>query len=72
MITRYLERLARSSHFDSWQTEELRDALVTLDDAILESRQPPGHGPGAVNLRFQIYRERVHRELDHRAATSDL
>ncbi|TDO48319.1 hypothetical protein EV651_12385 [Kribbella sp. VKM Ac-2571] len=72
MITGYLDRLAHSSHFDSWQTEELKDALVTVDDAILDSARPTGHGPGAVSIRFEIYRQRLQRELDHRAAASDL
>jgi hypothetical protein len=71
MVARYLDRLAHASHFDSWRTEELRDALATVDDAIVESRQPPDHGPGTVSIRFQIYRQRLRRELDRRAATTD-
>lgn len=71
MVTRYLDRLARSTHFDSWRTDELSDALTAIDDALVDSRPPPGRGPAVLNLRFQIYRQRLQRELDHRAASSD-
>ncbi len=70
MATRYLDRLASSAHLDSWRTDELSDALAVVDDA-LDGRPPPGEGPGVVNIRFQIYRQRLQRELDHRAASSD-
>ncbi|WP_327635129.1 hypothetical protein OHB24_34775 [Kribbella sp. NBC_00482] len=71
MITRYLDRLARSSHFGSWRTDELNDALSAIEDALVERRPPPGGGPGVLNIRFQIYRQRLQRELDHRAESSD-
>jgi hypothetical protein len=63
-VSAYLDRLAHSAYFDSWRTEELNEALAAIDDALVER-------PGALNLRFQIYRQRLQRELDHRAATSD-
>lgn len=71
MVTRYLDRLARSAHFDSWRTDELRDALTAIDDGLVDRRLPPGGGVGSPNIRFQIYRQRLQRELDHRAAASD-
>jgi hypothetical protein len=67
----YLDRLAHSVHFDSWLTEELADALVSLDDEIDERRQPRQGGPRVLNIRLQVYRQRVQRELDQRAARGD-
>ncbi|TCC07787.1 hypothetical protein [Kribbella soli] len=71
MVAGYLDRLARSAHFDSWRTDELSDALAAIDDALGDRSPPPDGGPGVLNIRFQIYRQRLQRELDHRAAATD-
>lgn len=66
MDSNYLDRLARSDRFDSWQTEELLEALVVLDDAADE--HPRTGEPPVLKIRLQIYRQRLLRELNQRAA----
>ncbi len=66
MDSKYLDRLARSARFDSWQTMELTEALAMLDDAAAD-RPQVGSRPQVVSIRLQIYRQRLLRELDERA-----
>ena len=62
----YLDRLAHSARLDSWLTEELAAALALVDDEIGERPEPPDGEPRVLNIRFQIYRQRLRRELDQR------
>lgn len=71
MTAAFLERLAHSAHLDSWRTEELAAALVCVDEEMGECRHRQGDGPGTMNIRLQIYRQRLRRELDHRSARGD-
>jgi hypothetical protein len=68
MTSVYLDRLAHSARFDSWRTEELAAALASVDEGIDEGLSPSQSGPRVLNIRLQIYRQRLQRELDHRAA----
>lgn len=71
MTAAYLDRLAHSARFDSWRTEELADALASLDVEIGERWESPDGGPRVLNIRLQVYRQRLQRELDRRAAGGD-
>lgn len=71
MTVAYLDRLAHSVRFDSWRTEELVDALASLDAQISERWQSQEGGPRVLNIRLQVYRQRLERELDRRAAGRD-
>ncbi|MGZ0153572.1 hypothetical protein ACXJJ3_41345 [Kribbella sp. WER1] len=64
----YLDRLGRSATFDSWLTTELSEALASLDTELTERSRSPDGGPRVINIRLQIYRQRLQRELDQRAA----
>ena len=68
MTAAYLDRLAHSARLDSWRTEELASALASVDDEIGERRESQGDGPRVLNIRLQIYRQRLQRELDQRSA----
>ncbi|MEV0790300.1 hypothetical protein [Kribbella sp. NPDC050459] len=68
MTSVYLDRLAHSTRFDAWRTEELTAALASLDAEIDERWSPRQGGPRVLNIRLQIYRQRLQRELDQRAA----
>lgn len=70
MDSSYLDRLARSARFDSWGTEELSEALAMLDDASNDGPRA-GAGPRVINIRLQIYRQRLLRELKERAARQE-
>lgn len=67
MDSRYLDRLARSARFDTWRTEELTEALAMLDQVAADRTQAAGR-PRVINIRLQVYRQRLLRELDERAA----
>jgi hypothetical protein len=71
MTSGYLERLAHSARLDSWPTEELLAALASVDDEIGARCQPRGDGPRVLNIRLQIYRQRLQRELGQRTAAED-
>jgi hypothetical protein len=68
MTSVYLGRLAHTTRFDSWRTEELAAALASLEDEIGERWERPEGGPRVLNIRLQVYRQRLQRELDRRAA----
>ncbi|HEY9337428.1 MAG TPA: hypothetical protein VIQ79_23510 [Kribbella sp.] len=71
MTSAYMDRLAHSARFDSWRTDELADALASLDAEVGERCEQPQGGPRTLNIRLQIYRQRLQRELDHRTARDD-
>ncbi|MEU8226130.1 hypothetical protein [Kribbella sp. NPDC048915] len=63
-----LRRLAHETRFDAWRTDELRAALASVDDELGLPRQRPDDRPRTLNIRLQIYRQRMQRELTRRAA----
>jgi hypothetical protein len=71
MTSAYLERLEHSARLDSWPTEELVAALASLDDEIGVRCRSRGDGPRVLNIRLQIYRQRLQRELGQRTAAED-
>ncbi|MGW7684033.1 hypothetical protein ACWGID_25050 [Kribbella sp. NPDC054772] len=64
--TQYLDRLARAQRLDNWATEDLVGALATIEE-IVDKRWQQREGRARVlNIRLQVYRFRVQRELDQR------
>jgi hypothetical protein len=67
MESEYLDRLARSARFDTWRTEELTEALAMLDQVAAGRAEATGR-PRVINIRLQVYRQRLLRELNERSA----
>jgi len=63
----YLDRLARSEQLSSWQLSELAAALAMLEALANNQRRPAGEAR-VIDIRLQIYRQRLRRELARRAA----
>ncbi len=66
----YLDRLARSEPLSAWQLAELVAALRVLDTIARNQRQPAGEAR-VIDIRLQIYRQRLRRELVRRAAEEE-
>jgi hypothetical protein len=63
----YLDRLARSERLGSWPLADLAAALGMLDTLARNHRQAAGEAR-VIDIRLQIYRQRLRRELVRRAA----
>jgi hypothetical protein len=68
MSSAELRRLAQSSRFDLWRTDELKSALVSVENELRRRRAAAEGRPRAISIRLQIYRQRLQRELDRRSA----
>jgi hypothetical protein len=66
MTSEYLDRLARSDPLDLWESGELAEALVEIDDLVAARRQPVGEAR-VLSIRLAIYRRRLNTELSRRA-----
>ncbi|MFF0342748.1 hypothetical protein [Kribbella sp. NPDC004875] len=66
MGAEYLDRLARTQRLDNWATEDLVGALATIEEIVNERWQQREGRARVLNIRLQIYRFRVQRELDLR------
>lgn len=71
MESSYLDRLGYSERLDVWRAEELTAALGVIDTIAGQSRRPAGEA-AVLDIRLQIYRHRLRRELDQRAADHEV